>query len=383
MADVVVNELGAMLARGFSKKMATMYLENLERERRDGFFDADYLSWAHEHGFYGESAIAYRLTEDNIDDYLSDYDYFRVWPLNDWQRIWINDKLTFAYMFSGTEFERYLPESYYYRAQGRLVPLMNSSMDPSMDAFLALLREKGEFACKPCNGEWGRGFHKLSFVEGEYRIDNRPADASSVASFVDKQKNLIYTEFFHPDEKTSRIDPLIHTLRILVVNRTGVDPVLAASYLRFATGAHGDDSKPNYFIPNKRGISSFNIGFDMKTGRYGGGHLLYGYERIDTDVHPDSGVIAEGVFEEWPEVKEMLVRMSLSLGPLEFMGFDLGMTSRGPKLMEINSHSGCKYLQVFRPYMVDPFLSQYFGDKLAALESLDEAALAARNGLAR
>lgn len=383
MAQRVENTLEALLARGFSKKMGSAYLDSLARERRDGLFDADYLEWAHSYGFLGESAVAYRLSENNIDDYLSDYDYARVWPLNDWQRIWINDKLTFAYMFSGTEFERYLPESYYYRAQDRLVPLVNSHGRADIDGLLDLLREKGEFACKPCNGEWGLGFHKLSFRDGGFFIDNRPAEEREVRTFVEEGRNLIYTEFFHPDEQTARIDSLIHTLRVLVVNRTGVDPVPVASYLRFSTNTHGDDSKPNYSIPTARGVSSFNVGFDMETGEFGGGHIIYGYERVDSDVHPDSGVEASGTFEGWRDFREMLMRMSLALGPLEYLGFDIGMTDRGPKLMEINSHSGCKYLQVFKPYRADPFLRSFFDEKLAAIDALGPGEVARRNDLAR
>lgn len=379
----VENNLDSMLRKGFSRKMGGLYLRNLEREKRDGYFDSDYLTWAHEHGFYGESAVAYGLNEENIDNYLSDYDYCRAWPLNDWQRIWINDKLTFKYMFAGTEFDKYLPECYYYRAQNRLVPLINSHMKADMPGFLELLREKGEFACKPCNGEWARGFHKLSYVNGTYQIDNKPATEEEVVKFVETTGNLIYTEFFHPDEQTARIDPLIHTLRILMVNRTGADPVPAAAYLRFAMGTGGDDSKANYHRPESRDISSYNVGFDMETGRFGGGHIIYGYKRIDTDIHPDSGVEASGVIEEWPQIKQMLTEMSLRIGPLEYLGYDVGMTPNGPKLMEINSHSGCKYLQVFRPYRADEFMCSFFDEKLAAIDALDEEAIRRRNEWAR
>ena len=383
MAVTVSNDMESMLRQGFSKKMASLYLRNLERERRDGFFDADYLAWAHAHGFYGESATAYRLDESNIDDYLSDYDYCRVWPLNDWQRIWINDKLTFNYMFEGTEYGKYLPEVYYYRAHDRLVPLLDSKMDPTIDGFLALLREKGEFAAKPANGEWARSFHKVSFVDGAYLLDNKPADAAAVSAFVQANKNLIYTEFFHPAPEYARIDPLIHTIRVLMVNKDGVSPTPAASYIRFAMGTGGDDSKANYHRPESRDICSYNVGFNLETGEFGGGHIVYGYKRIDTDLHPDSKVPASGRVEGWHEIMQMLHRMSLRIGPLEYLGYDVGITTKGTKLMEINSHSGCKYLQIFRPYRADAFMGAYFEGKLAAIDALDEASIARRNEVAR
>ena len=95
-------------------------------------------------------------------------------------------------------------------------------------------------------------------------------------------------------------------------------------------GANNDDSKANYHRPESKDISSYNVGFDMETGTFGGGHIIYGYKRIDTDLHPDSGVEASGVIENWKEIKEMLVEMSLRIGPLEYLGYDLGMTTKVP-----------------------------------------------------
>ena len=76
-----------LLADGFTERFAREYLSILERERQCGMFDPAYLSWAHAHGFCAESACAYGLDEDNLGDYLSDYDYWRLWPLNGWERI--------------------------------------------------------------------------------------------------------------------------------------------------------------------------------------------------------------------------------------------------------------------------------------------------------
>ena len=102
--------LNGMLKRGFAQRKANEFRDILLREDNNPIFDADFRAWAHSLGFAAESASAFNLTEDNVDNYLPDYEYARVWPLNDWERIWINDKLTFKYMFIGTEFEQYLPE---------------------------------------------------------------------------------------------------------------------------------------------------------------------------------------------------------------------------------------------------------------------------------
>lgn len=395
---MIDNTMDALLKAGFAKKMANQYLNNLERERKSNseaqFIDPDLLEWAHAHGFYGETAVALQLTEDNYRDYLSDYDYCRVWPLNDWERFWINDKLTFAYMFAGTEFEKYIPESYYYVDANRILPLIDSHMDKSLDGFIALLKEKGEFACKPCNGGWGMGFNKLSYEDGKFYVGNKEASEADVRAFVTENRNYLYTEFFHPAEEWAKINPVIHTLRILMLNEDGVNPRTMASYFRFAVSddsgiTKNDDSKSNFNLPRKPGLRLFNVPFNPEDGTYGastGKHsilLSYNAGRKDLDVHPDSGTYVDGKIKEWPELEQMLKDMAIRLAPVEWLGYDLCMTDMGPKLMEINSHSGCTYLQMFTPYRKHPVLSDYFERKLSAIDALTPEQIAARNGIPR
>lgn len=395
---MIQNTMEALLEKGFAKKMATQYLGNLAREdesnKKAQFIDPDRLEWAHANGFYGETAVALELDDQNKDDYLSDYDYCRVWPLNDWERFWINDKLTFAYMFAGTEFEKYIPESYYYRDSSRLLPLVNSHGDKSLDAFAELLKEKGEFAAKPCNGGWGQGFHKVSFADGTFFIDNQPATEQALKDFVWNNKNYLYTEFLHPGGPWAEVSPVIHTIRILMLNEDGVSPTTVGSYIRFAVSneageAKDDDSKSNCELPREPGLRMFNTPFDIKTGEFGertGKPLIllsYNDGKKVIHEHPDTGAKVDGVMEGWPQIEQMLKEMSKRVAPVEWLGYDLCISDKGPKLMEINSHSGCTYLQMYTPYRKSEILRDYFDRKLAAIDALDPEAIAARNGIPR
>jgi len=402
---LVTNTMDALLQRGFTRRMGQEYLDQLAWEQTSPLFEKDQLEWSHAHGFFAETVACLGITEANADDYLTDYDYFRVWPLNSWQRVWINDKLTLKYMLSGTDYDRYLPKYYFYASANGLVPLIDSGLakqgepvpqhayanltaaQPATDAyrneFLALLREVGEFACKPANAELAVGFHKLSYSDGAYLVDNKPATADDVWGYVKAHTNDVFTEFFHPGGSLSEISPVIHTLRVLLVNETGVTPRLAASYLRLATDVDGDDSKANYRSPGEPDIRSYNMDFDLVTGAYGNGKLVYGNKTIDAPAHPDTGVEGKGVMESWPQLRQALYDVSLRLGPVEYMGFDVCDTTDGPKIMEINSHSGSKYLQLYKPFMADAYLADYFARKLAAIEGLDDDARARRNATMR
>lgn len=379
----VAHTLDEMLAQGFTRRCAQEFLDVCEREHTSGLFDPDYLAWSHEHGFYAESAYAYGLDESNIERYLSDYDYCRLWPLNGWQRIWINDKLTLNMLLEDTDMACYLPEYYYYTDARGLLPLRGANYAEGIDGLLATLRDKGEFACKPCNGTEASGFHKLAYREGTYLIDGKPGSTDDVEAFVAANPNYVFTEFIYPSAQMAAINPLIHTIRMLVLNPTGTDPHTMAAYLRFGMESSSDGSAPNYTPPTTADICSYNVRIDPATGRFGDGKLAYANRVVDSPAHPATGTVAEGTIECWPEVLEMLRRISLKVGACEYLGYDACITDKGPRIMEINSHSGIKYLQLFNPIMDNETLASYYRGRLAALDALDEAGAARRNGIIR
>lgn len=378
---MVVNTMEHMLEDGFSRRMAQEYLDQLSYERTCGLFDADYLEWAHALGFFASSAHAYELTNENAADYLNDYDFYRLWPLNDWQRIWINDKLTLGYMLAGTRLEHYLPEYYYYTSSDRLVPLYSSDHRTGHEALLDCLREKGTFACKPCNGALSAGFHTLAFANGTYSIDGDPTDGRGIIDFVETHRNYVFTEFLRPSPEMARIDPLIHTLRVIVVNPDGVSPRPIATYLRFAVADSAAKNGANYQVPTSADICSYNVYVNPKTGEYGRGRLVYANRVVESPKHPVSGTLVEGRIGCWPEVTSMMRDISLALGPVEYLGFDVGITPDGPRIMEINSHSGCVYIQTFEPIWKNPSAAPYFQAKLKAIDALTPDERARRNAL--
>lgn len=379
----VDTTIEALVAQGFTRRMGQEYLDVLAREDASPLFEGDFRAWAHSRGFSAESASAYELTDANASDYLSDYDYARVWPLNGWQRVWVNDKLTLKYLLAGTPWGTLLPKYYFYAGVHGPVPLMDARARGTRDGFLGTLREVGELACKPCNGEHAIGFNKLGYEGGTYLINNREADADAVWRFVRDHPNDIYTEFLHAGGGLERMSPVVHTLRVLTVNPTATDPVLAACYLRLATGVGGDDSKPNYRPPEQAGVCSLNLRLDMDDGSFDDGRLVYGNHVVHSNLHPDTGVPCTGTIDCWPQVRELCEGLALYLGLVEYMGLDVCVTPEGPRLLEINSHSGCKYLQLFRPFMADAYLGDYFRAKLDALDALDEAGREARGAIRR
>ena len=368
-----------MLKDGFSRKFASYFLGLIEHETESGLFSDEFLDWSHSNGFLAENAAAYNLSDDNKDCFLSDYDYYKSWPLNDWTRIWINDKLTLKYMLADTEFDRFMPRYYFYCSKDGLRGLVDNPCDDnSFESFFSLLREKKEFACKPCNGSGAEGFVKIEYADNKYLINGEPKNKEEVIGFIKDNQNYLYTEFIYPHKDLYKIDPKIHTLRVIVLNEDGNNPVIIGGYLRFG---HSGLGSSNYLHTNE----SMNIysGVDFDKGEFGRTKAVYMNRTEELNNHPDSGEILFGKLPKFNEIKKNVISISKRFFGVEFMGFDIGITDDGFKIMEINSHPGLAIPQMFNPYYSDEKIRRYFHKKLYRVEILSDSEKQQRNNILR
>ena len=374
--------LEGMLKAGFSKKMANYFSDLLQLERERGLWSEEELEWAHSKGFLAESVAAYNLTAENMNSYLSDYEYFRIWPLNNWERIWINDKLTMKHIFYGTEFNKYMPEYYYYKAPERLMPLMDcpeENVNADVEAVIDLIRKKKKLACKPCNGSLSKGFFQISYENNEILINGEKMKQGELKKFIEENSNYVYTEFFTPEEKMSRIFPLIHTMRILVINSKGNNPQIAGAYLRFGTESTG---YANYTSCSENIEFVYDVNIDIESGEYFGGRLVFANHIEESPKHPDTGVLAEGKIDCWNEIKKMVLDISKHINQCEYLGFDVCITDNGIKIMEINSHSGIKHIQLRKPLM-EGWTREYYKSKIDKINQMTTEAKRIRNNILR
>ena len=86
-------------------------------------------------------------------------------------------------------------------------------------------------------------------------------------------------------------------------------------------------------------------------------------------IHPDTSVEISTQFSVLGGgLKERILGIARLLSNVEYMGFDVGITDHGAKIMEINSHPGIGYLQCFRGFYTDERLGGYFRSKLQNFE---------------
>ena len=354
---------------GWTEKMRRWYMDTIKKESDEKCFDKEYMEWAHQRGFYAESACSYQLNTQNIGEYLSDHDYLKVWPLNGWTRIWVNDKLTLKYILANTEFDQLMPRYYYYSTPSGLKSLVDNPYSEATDQnFLRLLSEIGDFACKPCNGTTAIGFVRLSFKDGQYYMNSEPVQDSEVLRFVHSHPNYVFTEYLRPSKHFARYSPLIHTLRLVTLNYGG-KPKLIGGYLRLPCHYTGE---ANYTIPDGTNTNGFNVFVDINTmtGEYGNAKKTFINRVEPCEVHPDSGEKISGIIDNFEELKRTVLSVADRFNTLDWLGFDIGITENGFKCMEINTHPGIKYMQIFKPLLKDETLKAFFYAKLQEIDSL-------------
>jgi hypothetical protein len=318
--------------KGWSGYSINHMLPELKNAYRSSTLPKEERKWAYDRGFYPWRIKQYGMTEDNYKSIISDKDYAYLYPLNNQYRIWIDDKLTMKYILA--PFDEFLPEYYYHLMTDRgVMRLMNCPADceASFDGVVSLLREKKLLAAKKAAGSLGVGFYRLE-VEGDgFLANGKPYTESEFRRFLQSLNDYVFTEFIemHPDLK--KINPFcVNTLRVMVINETGNDPILPYAYFRIGTQRSGE-------VDNiSRGGMVCKV--DVKTGRFYDAEVLIDHKYQSETHHPDTGEALEGILPNWELVKQTLLEISKYCPQLTWLGYDIAITEDGFKIIEINSH---------------------------------------------
>ncbi len=332
------RKMWELLARrhGFVDFMYRNWRRALSADKKDKLTTAAEKRWAHERGFLSFRIKQYNLTDENYHECLSDYDYKWLRPLNCRYFKWVWDKVSLRYMFD--DFSAYLPKYYYnlVRRDGKVTLLKMQDTPEGYEAtfedVLRLLREKGILALKQTEGSHGAGFYKLEYRDGAYLVNEEERSEEQMLAFLRSLKRYYnISEYIIMHDELRRIySNVACTVRVMVINRTGFDPVIENVYFRIGTKKTG-------FTDNIGSGGVFAYA-DEVTGRFHDAEVIKKHIITPCPEHPDTGVKIEGVFPHWQEVRSVITDMCRYTSCLEYLGFDVVITPEGFKILEINTH---------------------------------------------
>ena len=338
---------------GMEYKCAVGFVKQLADEEKAFKGTEEDKRWALKRGFYPGRIELYGLNEENYRNYLPDFHYFMMHPLNNHFKIWVNDKLTLKYMLNNSSFMDVMPKYYLYvENDGSYTYLMDCPSDVSKNEnFLwNLLQKKQTLAMKPNNGSGGIGFIKLEHWGKDMQENNTLITHERFNSIRESIRNYIVTEYCHQHHDFTKIwEKSECTLRIIMYKlpkqfKSDDDMwKCVVSFARFGTNISGGASNLS--------SGGVGVGFDFLTGEFDDFSIRYKKYCKDSiwrfNSHPDTKFIWYGYkLPNWSLVKQKIYDICKYLSSLSYLGFDVIITEDGMKLCEINTLPAMGYGQV-------------------------------------
>lgn len=346
--------LEKMRSLGMNHKWAITFTKRLaDDEKVFPVEDPVKKRWALERGFYPGRIELYGLTEENYRNYMPDYHYSMMHPLNNHFLKWL-DKTTLKYVMNSGGCAEYMPKYYVYvENDGSFTYLMDHPLDieKNEEFLMNLLKRYGCLAMKPNSGtEGGMGFIKLELRGEKIFENNREITPQRVAEIRDSMRNYIITEYARQHKDLEAVWPGSEcTLRVIMCKDPKKDLYAAptwtciASYARFGTRLGGGASNME--------SGGIGAGFDFETGIMNGRAVQYKEFAKDgkwmQDAHPDTKVKWKGMaMPNWDIVRKGIDRICGHISSLDYLGLDIIITENGMKICEINSLPAMAYLQL-------------------------------------
>lgn len=357
---------------GMDKKWSRMFIKKLADDEEVFEMSAEEKRWALSKGFYPGRIKLYGLTEENYLNYLPEWKYFMLHPINHHFKIWVNDKLTLKYILNSNGCEASMPEYYLYiENDGNYTYLMDTPKNIKKDRnfIFNLLKEKKCLAMKPNSGtSGGLGFIKLELKNNDLYENNKLIDGERFNEIINNMRNYIITQYMYQHKDLARIWPHSEcTLRVIMVKRPTISFEEQAkwdcivSYARFGSSVSGGASNLS--------SGGIGIGFDFETGKFNETAIRYKKfckdGNTNLDKHPDTNVTWKGEgLPNWNYVKNKIKTICTHISSLSYLGFDVIITNDGMALCEINTHPACDYEQVMcGPVLAKPHAKDFFEHK--------------------
>lgn len=345
--------------RGYSNYFANHILEE---RYKDLFLNKNTTIkekvWAQKRGFLSDKIAFYGLTEDNYRDYLADFDYWKLHPINGEFGHWIDDKLTTKLILE--PFSEYLPEYYYQIGNDEVLKLMDCppKYGQSKQDLINLLKEKKFLAAKSMAGSLGEGFYKLSFDGKNFYKNNEDISEEDLWKLFDSWKALktgsyLITEYLHTHCELGKIwNETPNKIRIMVIREKNKPAIVGDAFFSFGNSKTG--------VIDNASSGGVVCSVDLQTGELLQPVILENNKLVASEYHPDTGVRVSGILPYWEQITKTLGEISEYLPQIRYMGYDIVITDEGFKILEINSHQGYTYLQHYCPAFKNPLVTNFF-----------------------
>ena len=343
----------ALRARGYSGYFAQIVAEKIYHDLLSGAkIGFKRRWWGYRRGFLGDTVAYYGLTQETYRNYLPDFHYYKLHPMNGVWSKWIDDKLTTRFVLA--PFADCLPRHYFHLRGTEICRLMDcpEAVPTSVQGMLQLLKQEIQLAVKIVEGSGGVGFYKIEWRNGAAMINRKPVTIVEFEQFVAGCGNHIVSEYVTAHSKLRSIYAhTANTLRIWTIHVPGQPSIIGGAFIRFGTNRSG--------VVDNVAAGGISCGVRVEDGSLFEPCAEERTKVTYITVHPDTGVPVAGVIPHWNRVKEKILEICAYVPELCYLGFDVVVTEEGLKILEINSHQDPS-VQLHQPFLRDPAGRKFF-----------------------
>lgn len=302
-------------------------------------------------GFSSEKYKLYNFEHKGLEEYLSDYKRFRTKEINGKYSIVLNDKHLFDRLSSS---ENVTPQLYGLIKDG---VIYLDGEESSVDSLINLLKKKHYLIIKKQSGGGGKGIYKFHYKENKLGCNGQIITITEFSEKVKNFKNYIISEYLKQADYANEIySETINTVRIITMR----DPRTSEAFIPIAVHKFG--SKKTGVADNvwRGGLTAL---VNIDTGIIQTPALHHdGNKKIDwVTKHPDTGVVIEGTqIPNWNEVKKSVISIADKFSFLDYVGWDVVVTTDGIKIIEGNNYSDVNFLQIHQPLLSDERVKEFY-----------------------
>lgn len=286
-------------------------------------------------GFLADQYVLYDFKNNDKNEYLSEFDWYRSRYINEPFEVALNNKVIC------TEILKYhirFAENYFIKNKGQVLDF-ERGVRSHEDIFEKLL-ENEKLVIKPFALGKGNGVHLFSMKEGNIYIDEKPCTKEELISFLKSRDRYVICEYMKQHEYSDRLyDKTVNTIRFITmrdVNTHNFKVFFAVQRIGTAKTIPVDNGSKGGLVAK----------IDLETGELSEAKCL---KTIDSyEIHPDSGNPIKGVtIPNWDDIKKEVLSVANKMPYMDFIAWDLLITDEGVCVIEANTSSGVNIIQLW------------------------------------
>lgn len=390
----------ALCGEGFSLKGARFWIRRCRADWNQRTYPKSKIRWAHHHGFTAAQVDRFGITEQNVDEYISERSFDYLQPINGKYNKWFTDRVT-TRVVAGRKF-RGLFETVHFNVISRFgellfIPLsdeaqrLTDELGSARDAFFALIDAHGEDAAPLwlSGSTWrttiGGAIAPAPHAAGNskkrrYCLQGSTVSRSVVLAYLhgkaEKTPFVLYEAAVCAEPLSVFGDDASAAIRVILYNASGDEPGIGGVYVCIENLAikdleetaederpaiegedelYGDEGSPLVYR-----LCSLPI--DLATGTYDGGRaLLVGgsFEDASLVFAPE---LLRGTIPQWDAIKQQLIALMKHVPQIELLEVSVCPTADGFCITGVNPSPIYNRAYPFSPEL-QSFLKKKVEDK--------------------